>query len=160
MKFREDNEQGSANFLKLKSGDSVRGVFNGEPDEFKQHWKDKKSILCPGQESCSICMSATDDMTDEEKRKFKPSFRFRLNFITKENGTYALKTFEQGWTVYTALRELSKAGYDLENHMMKITRNGSGTDTTYSIVPVPNGQLSKEDLIQVQAILKKDVVPF
>lgn len=143
MKFSEGNKSSNKmDYLKMKAGESVRGTFRGDPHTFKMHWLNdqKKSQLCSGS-GCPLC-SAGD----------KPKFRFRLNFIMNENGAFVAKVFEQGWTVYETLKALHEGDYNLEQHVMKISRHGSGTDTSYSIVPVPNGQLSKEQESQVAKV--------
>lgn len=70
-------------------------------------------------------------------------FRFRVNFVTKEGATYVPKIFEQGLTVYKQLAELHKE-YDLESTVVKVTRNGTGTDTTYSLLPLLKQAITKE----------------
>lgn len=130
MKFKEFPS--TQNYLKLSAGQSAKGVFRGEPHEFRQHWRNKQSFVCTGSD-CALC-----------KEGEKSSFRFRLNFIIQENGAYVAKVFEQGKTVYEVLKALHESDYDLEKHAVKITRHGSGTDTTYSIVPLPNGGVTKE----------------
>lgn len=132
MNFKEANNEFGENFLKLKSDESVQGVFRGDPHDFKLHWNNKVSTVCTEDPNCTLC-----------KEGNKASFRFRLNFIVKSNGEYTAKVFEQGWKTYKALRVLHK-DYDLEKHAVKITRHGSGTDTTYSIIPMPNGIINAD----------------
>lgn len=132
MNFKETSNDFGENFLKLKSDESVQGVFRGDPYDFKLHWNNKVSTVCLENEGCPLC-----------KEGNKASFRFRLNFITKQDGEYISKVFEQGWKTYKALRVLHK-DYDLEKHVVKVTRHGSGTDTIYSIIPMPNGLLTAE----------------
>lgn len=142
MKFREKFVGSGKSFLKLEDGKSVYGVFRGEIYEFRQHWVEGKSSLCPGKATCKNCQEGT-----------KPSFRFRLNFITVENGAWTAKIFEQGWTVHEQLRAIHEGDYDLEKHQVKITRHGKGTDTTYSIIPVANGLINspqEKDISQVK----------
>ncbi len=124
MQFREESEGGGKNFLKLKPGQSVRGVLRGDLYEFRQHWINNKGVACPG-EGCAICAKGE-----------KNSFRFRLNFVMRETegGPFVAKIFEQGWMVYAQLRELHK-DYPLPETVIKITRNGEGTNTTYVITP-------------------------
>jgi hypothetical protein len=134
MKFIEQSQTSGKPFLKLKDKESVRGVFRGDPYDFRQHWINQKSVLCTGATTCTQC-----------KEGLKSTFRFRLNFFVKDDqGGYSPKIFEQGWTVYSQLRDLHGADYDLEKTVVKITRSGSGTDTSYSVVPLPNGLLTKE----------------
>jgi hypothetical protein len=144
MKFK-DSSTGSPvkNFLKLKSGESATGVFRGDPVDFKNHWlqAEKRSVLCKGKDECEHCKAGD-----------KPKFRFRLNFVVNENGAFVAKIFEQGWTVYEALKAIHEGGYDLTKHKMKVTRHGSGTDTSYNIIPVPNGALPKELEIQISNV--------
>lgn len=145
MKFRDKSTGGGKNFLKLKAGESVRGVFRGDPYEFRQHWTANRGVKCEGA-SCELCKSGD-----------KSSFRFRLNLVIQENGALAAKVFEQGWTVYELLKALHEGDYDLEKHFMKITRHGTGTDTSYSIVPVPNGAVSKDTDKQIAAVKLADL---
>lgn len=141
MEFKTGSE-GSKDRIKLKSGESIKGVFMGDTYEFKQHWKDSKPSLCPGETECSRCASGE-----------KASFRFQLNLIVKENDTYVAKVFEQGWKVFLDLKALHEGGYDLEKYLVKITRNGSTmNDTTYSIVPVPNGLLTAAQLKEIASV--------
>lgn len=114
----------------------MKGVFKGEPYDFRQHWiqGEQKSTVCPGV-GCPLCAQGE-----------KPSFRFRLNFIVSENGVYTAKILEQGWTVYEALKNLHESDYNLEEYVLKITRHGDGTNTSYSVVPLADGKLPPEKL--------------
>jgi hypothetical protein len=118
MVFRKDLPEagGSKNFLKLKDKESVEGIFFGEIHEFSQVWDGGKSFVVP-------------------EGTPKASFRFRVNFIMKEGSVYSAKIFENGAIVYRQLGELHEE-YDLPSTVVKITRNGTGTDTTYSILPL------------------------
>lgn len=133
MKFQAADGSGEdgKSFLKLKDKESVKGVFRGDPYEFKKHWKDNRPLMCTGP-GCPLCASDPK----------KPSFKFRLNILVNENGQYVSKIFEQGWTVYCQLKDLN-ADYPLENTVVKITRSGSGVnDTSYSILPAPGGAVT------------------
>lgn len=140
MKFKAASAMDSKNYLRLKDKDTVKGIFQGEPYEFKTHWNGKQSELCSEDSVCPHCAVG-----------LKAKFRFRINFVMKEGDAYVAKIFEQGWTVYNTLKDLSTE-YDLENYIVKIGRSGSGiNDTVYSIVPVPSGAV----LPQTKAILQK-----
>lgn len=132
----------SKSFLKLKDKESVRGVFRGDPYDFKKHWTGTRSEVCLGQ-GCALCAA------DPGK---KPSFRFRINILVKdEKGAYVSKIFEQGWTVYLQLADLHKV-YPLDKTVMRITRSGSGqNDTHYSILPEPRGDVTP----QMEALFSK-----
>jgi hypothetical protein len=136
MKLKEEGESSSNQFIKLKDQEVVKGVFRGDPYEFKQHWLDgeKKSLNCQGAK-CPECAKGN-----------KPKFRFRINFIYREdqNSPYVAKIFEHGYVFYKALKDLHEGGYNLENHTMAVKRHGEGTQTTYSIVPTPNGAIGEQ----------------
>lgn len=136
MKFRDEGELpeagGSKNFLKLKDKESIQGIFRGELHEFFVLWENGKS------------------------REVEPGFpggkfRFRVNFVVKEGAVYVPKIFEQGLMVYNQLRELHNE-YNLEQTVVKITRNGLGTDTTYSILPLLKQALSKEAMKYLESM--------
>lgn len=137
MHFPETGGDGgidSKHFVKLKNDkDSIVGIFRGEPHLFRQHWINKRSFLCSENSECEHC-----------KSKNKSTFRFRINFITKENNVYVAKVFEQGFTVYGLLKSLHETDYPLEKTVLRITRSGTGQDTTYTILPIPKGEVTPE----------------
>ena len=134
LNFKAKSEE-TRNFLKLKSGESIQGVFRGDPYDFRIHWlqKEQRSVLCEGKDKCPVC-----------KLGEKSSFRFRINFITRDGEGYVAKVFEQGWQSYQALINLQESGYDLEKQIMMISRQGTGLNTAYSIIPSPKGLLTPE----------------
>ena len=134
MKFKSDLPEtgsGSNNFLKLKDKESVVGIFRGEPRDFFAMWDGKKYV----------------EVAEDDPNGF---FRFKINFVVKEGSNYVAKIFENGSQVYKQLAELHTE-YDLQETTVKITRNGTGTDTSYSILPLLKTPPSKETL----AFLKK-----
>lgn len=146
MKFDEKIESEGKAFVKLKDGETIRGVLRGNPFSFRQHWTDNRSLLCPGNEVCDLC-----------KQGKKSSFRFRLNFVVKEGETYSPKIFEQGYTVYDYLRDLNEE-YDLENTPVKITRKGEGKNTSYVILPEPK-PLTKEAAAAIAKVELLELAP-
>lgn len=145
MNFKPRSES-FKNYLKLKSGESAKGVFRGEPFDFRQHWHNNRSAVCTGTD-CILCAEGNNS-----------SFRFRINFVTNENGTYTAKVFEQGGKTYDALRSLHESDYDLERTVIKITRSGSRNDTTYSVVPVPRGDVTDEMEKKISEVKLNDLV--
>jgi len=140
MKFKELTSNVTKNLLKMKSGEEVRGVFRGDPVDFRQHWIANRSYLCSGNSTCEYCKAGE-----------KSSFRFRINIVINENGAHVAKVFEQGKSVYEALKSLN-TDYALEKNQVKIKRMGSGTETLYTILPVPNGELKDGALKAIEAI--------
>lgn len=145
MKFKVSTED-KRDYFKLKNGQTVKGIFRGELYEFKQHWKDKKSVLCPETEACELC-----------KLGDKPKFRFRVNFIVRdENGAYIAKVMEQGWNFYKTLRNTNES-YDLEKNVLQITRHGDDIHTTYAVLPVPNGAVTDKLEAELKALTLNDL---
>lgn len=144
MKFnrRKDGQGGGLGkneFLRLKDGDSVKGVFRGEPSEFYMIWEDGRGRAA---------------LPDE-----KGSFRFRINIVVSEGGGYVAKVFEQGRGVYDQLAALND-DYPLENFVMKISRKGSGPkDTIYAILPLPDGKLTDEQKAKIAAVKLHELKP-
>ena len=128
MKFRKDlpESAGSKNFLKLKDQESVSGIFRGQLKEFFVIWENGKSRPVP-------------EGTPGAK------FRFRVNFVMKDGSGYTPKIMEQGRIVYDALAAIHEE-YNLEQTIVKITRNGTGTDTTYSLLPLLKKEISAETM--------------
>lgn len=147
MKFPvEAGSMDSKNYLRLKDKESAKGLFVGDPYHFRMHWVQNKSVLCSEDNQCPHC-----------NQGLKSSFRFRISFITKDGDDYVAKIFEQGWTVYETLQHLN-ADYDLEKHLVKISRSGSGpSDTSYTILPVPNGELTPELAKKLAAVPLHDL---
>ena len=134
MQFRKDLPEsgGSKNFLKLKDKESISGIFMGELHEFFVAWENGKSrVVAEGEDGAK--------------------FRFRINFVVKEGAVYVPKIFEQGLTVYRQLSELHDE-YGLDSIVCKITRNGTGTDTTYSLLPLLKQTISKEVALHLAKI--------
>lgn len=127
MQFRKDivENKGNKSFIKLKDKESVVGIFRGEMHEFFSVWENNRTRVV-------------------EEGTPGAGFRFRVNFFVKEGTTFTPKIFEGGVTVYNQLAELHEE-YNLEETAIKITRNGTGTDTTYTIIPMKQAP-SKETL--------------
>lgn len=132
MKFPDlggNNSSGRAAgvFIKMKDGDRLQGIFKGDPHIFRQHWVSGRSHLCTGKDQCEHCKAGD-----------KPKFRFRINFIVREDGVPVAKIFEQGYGVYKDLKEMHENSYELPETLVSISRSGEGTNTRYTIMPVKN----------------------
>lgn len=111
--MQKTREETGSKFIKLKDGGVVEGVFRGDPHFFFKKYQDSNEY---------------DKWADGR------SFRFRINFVTKnENNEIVSKIFEQGATVRDLLLDV-KEEYGLDC-AFKIKRVGSGKDDTrYSIL--------------------------
>lgn len=148
MKFKDSDSSGGGSFVRIKDGENVVGIFQGDPVEYRQHFSqaERKSYVCPESE-CPRCAAGE-----------KSSFRFRLNFLVAEGNSFTPKILEQGWTVYEALRELNKE-YPLEKTLIKFSRKGTDmNDTQYFILPSSQG-LNEEKLAAIKRIELLDLTP-
>jgi hypothetical protein len=129
-------------FLKLKDGDKVQGVFMGDPTIFRQHWIGGRSSACPGKAECEHCKAGD-----------KAKFRFRINFLTKVDGVWLAKVFENGYGMYLDLKEMHENAYDLPTTLVALSRVGEKTDTKYRVFPVKdNGGLKAQDFKKIAAV--------
>lgn len=119
------NGDSSPLFMKLKDKDTIKGVFRGEPFVFYSKWENGKSII-------------------SKEGEPKARFRFRINFVYKENGILVSKIWEQGGVVYNQLKDLN-GEYELSKTLVSIKRNGSDMSTTYSILPSKNGTITETE---------------
>jgi hypothetical protein len=121
-----------SNFINLKDGDSVVGVFRGEPYCF---YKEKY----PSQSKV-------------EYDEYQPgrTFRFRINFIVNDGENYSARIFEGNKETSDALYECyEEKGLDA---VYKIKRKGSQQLTKYYITfqsALSGGPLEKIKSIQV-----------
>lgn len=109
------SNDGPSLLMKFKDGESKTGVLRGEVYEFHQYWENGKSHIVG---------------KDDPRAKS----RFRLNFVTKEDGGLKSKIFEFGINVYNQLAGIAE-DYEMDKTAIKITRHGTGTDTIYVIIP-------------------------
>lgn len=162
FKARKGASDESLPFVKLQDGESVTGLFAGDPYTFYQHWEGERSVICPGKAVCERCKDGK-----------KGTFRFRLNLIVKDGQGYTAKVFEQGGTVYDYLGDLDKET-PLEKTPVKILRKGLGKNTSYVILPqapltasqlgpfakVPLRELAPQPAASVPAEEEKDALPI
>ena len=115
--------------LKLKAGQNqVRLVSN--PYECQVHWEDTvdgthKRIVCNGP-GCLICNAG-----------HTPQKRFQVLVIDRNDGE--VKILEGGNAIFNQIKTYAMdTDYgDPRNYDIKITKNGSGRDTRYTVVPSP-----------------------
>jgi hypothetical protein len=137
----------SGSFIKMKSGDRIQGMFRGDPSPFKQHWVNNRSVICPGKDNCQHCAGGD-----------KPKFRFRINFVTQENGAWVAKVFDGNYGTFKLMKEMHESDYNLEETYVTVSRSGEKNDTRYSILPVKNnGGLKAAD---IKAIMQIELIPL
>lgn len=117
--------EGASDYLKIKSGETVRIRMVGTPIQYDDSYEGKANV-----QFASLCL-----LRDPQTK------------------TSSMKGFRFGWTIQKALRALYKdeewgdpTGYDVAIH-----RDGEKLDTKYSVVPKPKGELSKADQELIKA---------
>ena len=137
MKFNKrevSSGGGSDKFLKFKDGESKNIILRGEIFEFYNRWVGGKGQACgpndPGATS-----------------------RFKVNAIIYEGGAFSAKIWEFPLTVYNQLADINSE-YPLESTKIKVTRQGTGTDTVYHILPLVSAKdtLSPAILKHIEAV--------
>ena len=119
QRFSEDPQVTGGIFLKIADGETVAGVLRGEvKTQYVQWGPDKKSTPC-------------------EPNAPGAKFRFKVNFIVMDkDGNMTAKILEQGPSFYKDLKAIAE-DYDLSETLIKVKRNGSDKNTTYTIMPTP-----------------------
>jgi len=127
-------EGGGGLFIKIKDGKSVEGVFRGQPRTFYQRYGDRNEY--------PAWMKGL-------------SFRFRINFITKdETGKMVAKIFQGGAPMRDMILD-AKEEYGLDC-VYKIKRTGSTKDDTRYAV-LFKAVLTTAQLEMVNAVQLKDL---
>jgi len=104
-------------FVRLKDGESVVGLFCGEPHSYETVWTGKAS-----------------ELYDEQKHAgMKPTLRIALNFFTGG----AMKVIDLNATTFRKLCQ-ARHKYGLDK-LFEVSRHGNGVDTEYSILLEPDG---------------------
>jgi hypothetical protein len=135
--FKKDIPSDGGMFIKLRDGESVEGIFRGEPHEFYSVFGDKERTEYPDYVKGS-------------------SYKFKINFIVREEGKPVAKIYQGGVTVRRRLEYLfEEFGQDC---VYKIARKGSGKDDTEYFLdkkadlnPDQVANIDKLDLCQLTA---------
>ena len=110
----------SGKFGKLENGASCVGAFTGAPHAIETHWVGAASVRCTG-DGCAMC------------RKGVPTkVRVRMNFF--DFAQNAMKIWEGGAPFFRDLKVLKKK-YGLGDMAFEMTRQGTGKNTKYIILP-------------------------
>lgn len=125
----------SGKFGKLEDGMSCVGAFVGAPFAIETHWVGAASVRCTG-EGCPMC------------RKGVPTkVRVRMNFF--DFAQNAMKIWEGGPPFLRDLKVLKKK-YGLGDQAFEITRQGTGKNTKYIILP--DKPLTPEQRAKIAAV--------
>lgn len=132
MKFPHKAESGSGSggekYLKLKSGESITGIFRGEIHEHFVRWNNGKSEAAQlGEPGAKI--------------------RFEINFVTFVDGRFIAKIFSFPQSLYNQLADVNSE-YPLEKTKVKLSRSGDGLETEWRVLPL----VSEKDKLTAQIL--------
>lgn len=121
-------------YAKFENGNNLIRILDKEPYSFWQHWlpQQKTSVSCMGKD-CPICNIIHQQKQNNETPKYNSTQRHAIriyNYTTKK-----MEVLIQGRTFFGQLLDLHKEVGDLTTYDLKIIRKGSGTDTTYTMIP-------------------------
>ena len=105
----EDRPEGGGTklFIRLKDGESIEGIFAGQPHKVFSSFKDKQ-----------VYETYAEGRTP----------RYRVNFIVKEDGKLVPKIFETSFTTINTIKTaIDEYGKDV---LYKVKRTGAGKDNT------------------------------
>lgn len=133
LKFPEFESTGSSkSFIKIGDGNHVIGMFKGTFETFYQKYEDSKYKIVP---------------------KSDPSgtFRFSVNFITKENGNFVAKIFQGSWHNLKDINDLQAVdGHDLEKIYVRISQTGERKNKRLTFAPYTKQAPDFEKIAKVE----------
>jgi hypothetical protein len=124
---------GGGKFLKLDIGESVTGVFRGEPHMFYQKWP----------------RGGNKETSDVPKPGFDP--RFKVNLVVHEDGKFVPKIFEYPVPVNNQMADIQDA-YDITTIKCKISRVASGKGSIYMVLPMIKEPISAKAMKEIEAV--------
>lgn len=136
-------------FVKFNAGQPVVVRFVDEDLVTRwTHWDNvkRRSFTCLG-EGCPACeMNAQmkEAGLPKNKWRFSNSKKHTMHIINRD--TNQLQLLEQSDGFFKTIKTLIENGYaDPTGYDMKVIRQGTGTDTSYSFIPAPPSPLSPSD---------------
>lgn len=107
--------QGGGEYLKLENdGDTVTGIFVGEPEARQVVWTG----------------TTYEEYDEDVHQDARPAFKFKIGFYDTKDGV--MKTWESGKKSFNAMCKLRASG-ELDGHVVRIKRLGTGKDTVYDL---------------------------
>ncbi len=124
---------GGGKFLKIEIGQSVKGVFRGEPQIYYRKWP-KGGVKVES----DVPAAGFDE-------------RYKVNFVTQEDGVFVAKIFDCNVYIYNQIADINES-MDIETIKCKISRQSAGKGSTYMILPIIKEVISAKALAEIEAI--------
>lgn len=130
---RNGNDNEKVPYTKFNGTTRIR-ILDDEPYSFWQHWlpQQSTSVSCMGKE-CPICSVNAQAKANKEKPIYGNSQRHAMRIWNY--GENRMEVMIQGKGFFSQLLTLNREIGDLKGYDIKVIRNGSGTDTTYTMLP-------------------------
>lgn len=127
-----ENKVSSKTFLKVGDGNSVVGVFKGDPETFYRIYEDGKYKIVP-------------------KSDVNGKFTFQMNVIIRENEELVAKLFQGNWHNLEDLKALHKE-YNLEETCIKISQTGERQSKRISFMPMIKQKPDQDEIKKIKLL--------
>lgn len=131
-------------YTKFENGTTMIRILDNEPFSFWSHWlqKQQTSVTCIGKD-CPICNIIRQMKANKETPMYNSTQRHAIriwNYTTQQ-----MEVMIQGKTFFSMLLDLHKEVGDITTYDVKVIRKGSGTDTTYTLLPSAPAEFDTTD---------------
>lgn len=142
------SESTKLDFMKFKAGEAVKiRVADAAPVDRWCHWIPGKNrnVTCLGKDVCPICAIVASQKENGETPSYGTSRKYALHIIDRSSGT--LKLLEGSANLFDQLKalQIDEDLPDLQEFDVKVTRNGTGQNTTYTAIPQMPKALTEAD---------------
>lgn len=138
------NEQGKLDYTKFEAGKPTKiRIMDAEPVSKWRHWiqASKRSVTCLGK-GCPVCETIKQQKEAGMTPTYSSSFKHTIHVYNKT--TNKLELLEQGKGFFEQLLGYMNAIGDLRDFDLTVTKNGSGKNTTYVIIPGAKEEVTEE----------------
>ena len=150
-------------YTSFKEGNTLIRAIDNEPYSFWSHWlpKQQTSVTCLGKD-CPICDVIAEQKADKQTPTYGNGKRHALRIWNHD--TKQMEVLIQGTKFFSQLQTLHKEVDDITKYEIKVRRSGSGTDTTYMLLPQqPSAfehadQLTPVDMAELFAPKPKEIM--
>jgi len=133
------NNEGAVKYCKLKAGANKLRVLDEEPYSRWSHWIPQAnsgkgtSVDCIGKD-CPVCAKIKEDKANGVKQKYSTKKAHAINVLNRE--TNEVEILDSGNKIFQGLATLLSQMGDLRKYDVNIVKSGSGTSTTYQVLPI------------------------
>lgn len=122
-------------YTKLETGATTIRILDNEPYSFWSHWfnKQQTSVTCLGK-GCPVCdVIAAQKANPDMEKKYTNSQRHAIRVWNYK--TNQMEVMIQGKNFFSQLLTFHREIGDITTYDIKVVKNGSGKDTSYTLIP-------------------------